>query len=346
LRPLRSILEDLLAGRGMGFREAYEAALAMLTGRLDDVGIAALLVALRAKGEDGDEVAGFAEALRSTCVRVRYGGRLLDTAGTGGDGAHTINASTAAALAAAALGARVAKHGNRSVSSRSGSADFMEAIGYRVEHGAGVAECMLRSVGFTFLYAPLYHPAVKRVMPVRRRLGIRTIFNLVGPLANPAHASTQLLGVASPRLVDVMVSAAARLGYERLVVVHGSPGIDEVSVAGETRVVVLEGGSLDEYTVGPEDLGVGRHPLSELRVASAAESAERVMRVFSGAGRRPDRDFIAANTGFALYAYGAVGDPRDGVEAFLQAAGEGVLASFVERVLEAERRCLSSSSAG
>jgi len=348
MRSLRELLEDLLAGRSLAFDEAYEAAIEMLKGGLDDVAIAALLVAMRAKGEAPSEVAGFARALRDTCLRVGYNGSLLDTAGTGGDASHTINASTAAALAAASLGARVAKHGNRSVSSRSGSADFMEALGYRIDHGPRVAECMLGSVGFTFLYAPRYHPAMKRVMPVRRRLGIRTVFNLVGPLANPANARRQLLGVASKNLVPVMREAAGMIGYERLVIVHGEPGIDEVSVSGETLVVVVEPGRgrVEEYRVAPEDLGLARHPLTELRTGSPRESVERVLAVFRGEGRRPDRDFIAANTGFALYAYGLVSDPRDGVEEFLAAAAEAKPYRFVEEVLEAQRRCLSSSSAG
>ncbi len=337
--PLPEALEAIIEGR-LGYEEAKAVALGMLQGAYDDVGIAAILAALRAKGETPDVVAGFASALRETCVRVEPPRRpLLDTAGTGGDKSHTINASTAAAIAASALGAVVAKHGNRSVSSRSGSADFLEELGYRIDHGPEAARCMLEKVGFTFLYAPRYHPAVKRVMPVRRKLGIRTVFNLVGPLSNPARAERQVLGVAAWSLAGLMAEAAQRLGYERLLVVHGEPGIDEVSVTGQTRILIVEGGRVEEATVTPEELGVKRHPLHELRVETPQESAERVRRVFEGRGRHADHDFIAANTAAALYAAGIVKDLREGVELFNQAAAEARLAKHLEAIIEACREC-------
>lgn len=342
---LRSVLEHIISGRDLAFEEAYEIATAMLRREIDDVGIAALLVALRAKGEASSEIAGFAHALRNTCVKVEFEKDLLDTAGTGGDGAHTINVSTAAALTAAALGAYVAKHGNRSVSSKSGSADFLEKLGYKIDHGPETARCMLEKARFTFLFAPRYHPAMKAVMPVRKKLGIRTIFNLVGPLANPANARMQVLGVAMPELLEKMAGIGGLLGYKRLLVVHGEPGIDEVSVSGKTIVLLVEGENVERITVTPEELGVKRHPLDSLRVGGPEESVERVMSVFRGAGRSADRDFIAMNAGFALYAAGVVKDYRDGVELALQAFSEGLVARYVEEVLEVQRQCLSSKSA-
>ncbi len=341
MHGLSEILSKIIDGGGLSLEEAYNVALGMLRGEYDDVSIAAILVAMRAAGETPDEVAGFARALRDTCIRVDAPRRpLLDTAGTGGDRSHTINASTAAALAASALGAIVAKHGNRSVSSRSGSADFLEALGYRIDHGPSEARCMLEKVGFTFLFAPVYHKAVARVMPVRRKLGIRTIFNLVGPLANPALAERQVLGVATQGLMKLMLEAARHLGYERLLVVHGEPGIDEVSVSGRTLVEILEkDGSVERLTLTPSELGLETHPLHELRVESAEESAERVVRVFRGEGRRADRDFIAANTAAALYAAGTVSDIREGVEVFINAAEEARLYEHLERILEACREC-------
>ena len=341
---LRNVLERIISKRDLALEEAYEVAIAMLRGELDDVGIAALLVALRAKGESASEIAGFARALRSTCVRVEFEKDLLDTAGTGGDGAHTINVSTAAALTAAALGAYVAKHGNRSVSSKSGSADFLEKLGYRIDHGPETAKCMLEKARFTFLFAPRYHPAMKAVMPVRRRLGIRTIFNLVGPLANPANARMQVLGVAMPELLEKMAEVGKLLGYKRLLVVHGEPGIDEVSVSGKTVVLLVEGGKIERVTITPEELGVKRHPLDSLRVGGPRESVERVMSVFRGAGRPADRDFVAVNAGFALYAAGIARDFRDGVELALQAFSEGIVAQYVERLLEVQHECLYSKS--
>ncbi len=339
---LPELLEKIIDGPGLSIEEARRVALSMLEGGLDDVGIAAVLVALRAKGETPDVVAGFASALRETCVKVDVppGPEPIDTAGTGGDRSHTINASTAAALAASALGARVLKHGNRSVSSRSGSADFLEALGYTIDHGPREARCMLERVGFAFLFAPRYHPAMKRVMPVRRKLGIRTVFNLVGPLSNPGLVKRQVLGVATPRLLGLMAEAGARLGYEKLLVVHGEPGIDEVSVSGETRVVLVENGRVEgEERYKPEELGVQRHPLHLLRVETPEESVERVRRVFEGRGARHDHDFIAVNTAFALLAAGTVKDPREGVEMFRQAVEEGKLAEHLEKIIEACHEC-------
>ncbi|AEM39678.1 anthranilate phosphoribosyltransferase [Pyrolobus fumarii 1A] len=342
MASLPELLEKILSGPGLTHQEAREIALMMLKGGIDDVGIAAILVALRARGETPEVVAGFAAALRETCVKVQVppGVEPIDTAGTGGDRSHTINASTAAALAASALGAYVLKHGNRSVSSKSGSADFLERLGYKIDHGPDEARCMLEKARFAFLYAPRYHPAMKRVMPVRRKLGIRTVFNLVGPLSNPGLVKRQVLGVASPQLLETMSKAGAILGYERLLVVHGEPGIDEVSVTGATTVVLVEKGSvLDTVRYTPEELGAKRHPLHLLRVETPGESVERVRRVFQGEGAPHDTDFIAVNTGFALYAAGVVSEPREGVELFKQALAEGRLAEHLENVLRACREC-------
>jgi anthranilate phosphoribosyltransferase len=339
LSPL-SLVSKLLSGGKLSRAEARALALSMLSGDVDDILVAAALAALRVRGETAEEVAGFAEALRETCVRVRGPGKpLLDTAGTGGDGMNTINASTAAAIVASAVGAYVAKHGNRGVSSRSGSADVMEALGYPVGHGPLEAECLLSRTRFAFLFAPAHHPAVKRVMPVRRRLGVRTIFNLVGPLSNPAGASRQLLGAPSEGLARLMAEAASMLGYERVLVVTGEPGIDEVSVSGETRVIEVRGGRLEAYTIAPEDMGLGRRPIGELRVGGPEESAARIVKALRGEGRRGDTEFIAANAGAALYVYGAVGDLRDGVEAALQAMEEGHAYRHLQAVLEAARAC-------
>ena len=340
--PLSRLLEDILGGRGLTFNQAREIAESMLKGELDDVAIAALLVALRARGETAEVVAGFASSLRESCLKVDTGGLdPIDTAGTGGDGAHTINASTAAAIVAASLGVKVLKHGNRGVSSRSGSADFMESLGYPINHGPREASCILGRASFAFLFAPAYHPAMKRVMPVRRRLGIRTVFNLVGPLANPGMVRRQVLGVASESLAPVMAEAGSLLGYDRLLVVHGEPGIDEVSVSGETLLYEASGGRVESYTLTPRDLGLARtYPLSELKVESPSESVERFLRVTMGGGREADEAFIAVNAAAALYVAGAVKDLRDGVEMALQALREGVVYSFIERLRGVARECM------
>ncbi len=314
---LKLYLREILAGP-LTPEEARSLAEYMLT-RADDVARAAVLAALRARGEAGSEVAGFSMALRSMAVKVNAPGRVLDTAGTGGDGSSTLNASTAAAIVAAAGGALTAKHGNRSISGRSGSADFMERLGYNIGHDAETARCMLERIGFTFLYAPAYHKIMAAVAPVRRRLGVRTIFNLAGPLSNPAQPSVQLLGVSEPRLLEVMSQAGRVLGYERLLVVHGSPGIDEVSVSGET--LVSDNGRV--YTLAPEDLGLEPCSLEDLRVASPSESVTRALEAMNGGGRRCDRAFIAANAGLALYAYGLTGTPARGVSRALDVMENG-----------------------
>lgn len=302
----------------------------------DDLDRAAVLAALRARGEAPGEVAGFSMALLSMATRVEAPGRVLDTAGTGGDGSSTLNVSTAAALVAASLGATVAKHGNRSISGRSGSADFMKAIGYNIDHGPRTAECMLRKVGFTFLYAPNYHKLMAAVAPVRRRLGVRTIFNLAGPLSNPARPRYQVLGVADRRLLDVMAEAGSMLGYERLLVVHGYPGIDEVSISGPT-LVAEPGGR--RYVISPEDLGVEECSVEELRVEGPGESAARALEAMKGGGRRCDRLFIAANAGLATYTYGLAGSPKAGVSMALEAMESGRTVEYLGRVVEASREC-------
>ncbi len=335
MKVLKEILAEILE-EPLTQSRAREVAEYLLT-RADDVDRAAVLMALRARGEAPSEVAGFSMALRSMAVRVRAPGKALDTAGTGGDGSSTINASTAAALVAASLGALVAKHGNRSISGKSGSADFMEALGYNIGHGPGVAECMLRRVGFTFLYAPAYHKIMAAVAPVRRRLGVRTIFNLAGPLSNPASPTHQLLGVASRRLLQVMAGAGSLLGYERLLVVHGYPGIDEVSVSGPT-LIVEPGGR--RYTITPEDLGLEECSIEELRIAGPGESVSRALEAMKGGGRACDRSFIAVNAGLALYAYGLAGSPRAGVSMALDAMESGRAAEDIGRVVEASRSCM------
>ncbi len=340
------LLESLISGPPPSMEEARRIADSIMEGGMDDVEIAAVLVALRARGETPSVVAGFAESLRSRVVRIDTRGLdPIDTAGTGGDGSHTLNASTAAAIVAAGLGVPVLKHGNRGVSSRSGSADFMEALGYRVDHGPREARCMLERVGFAFAFAPRYHPAMKRVMPVRRKLGVRTVFNLVGPLSNPGLVRRQVLGVASPGLAPVMAEAASMLGYESLLVVHGEPGIDEVSVAGETVVYELSGRRLERYTVAPEDLGVPRrYSVNELRVSGPGESVERFLKVVSGFGREADKAFIAVNAAAALYVAGRAKDLRDGYEQAVNAIDEGVVAGFLSRLREAVGSCVDRGS--
>ena len=338
-----TILEKALKGK-LGEEDAQRYALDMLEGRMGELETAALLVALRAGGERPPVIAGFAKALRALSIKPPVVvENLLDTAGTGGDGRSTFNASTAAALVASSLGVPVAKHGNRSVTSRSGSADFLEALGYPLDLSPSEAACSLGKVGFSFLFAPRYHPLMARVMPVRKRLGIRTVFNLVGPLSNPLEPPYQLLGTAVSELLDVMAEAGALLGFRRLVLVHGQPGVDEVSVFGETSVVVVEEGEVVHRSrYAPKDLGLVTHSLTDVRVGGPGESAALFKEAVNGRGKRAVVDFIAANAGFALYAHGTVDTPEEGVDIALQALGEGTVAAHLKRILEVTQECRES----
>ncbi|BDR92355.1 anthranilate phosphoribosyltransferase [Vulcanisaeta souniana] len=311
---MRDALEKIARGLALSIDEAYDAAKNMLT-NTDEALSAAILMGLRVRGEASSEIAGFARALRDYCVKIPVSerNRYVDTAGTGGDGFGTLNASTAAALIAAYLGAHVIKHGNRSVSSTSGSADFLETLGFNINLPPDKAAEMVNRHRFTFAFAPAYHPAMRNIMSVRKKLGIRTIFNLVGPLANPALLTRQLIGVAETTLMDRMAEAATMLGYEHAVLIHGEPGIDEVSVFGKTTVVEIKGGRIDKYFIEPRDLGLRTHDIGDVRVSSPLESVEKTRRAISGKDRAA-RDFINANTAFTLYIAGIVKDVRDGIE--------------------------------
>jgi anthranilate phosphoribosyltransferase len=327
-------LRKLGEGGTLGYEESYALALSMLRGELSDVEIAAVLTAMRVRGETPEEVAGFARAARDTCVKVEVDLPAIDTAGTGGDGQRTINLSTAAALVASAAGAYVLKHGNRSVTSPTGSADFLEALGYNINLKPAEAVEALKRSRFAFLFAPAYHPTFSRVAPVRKKLPYRTIFNIVGPLANPGQVRRQIIGVAERRLMPVVAEAAARLGLEHVLVVHGEPGIDEASIEGATAVAEMKGGRVEEYELAPEDLGVprGRTPRADTREESVAKTLRGL--------RGEDRDAkyaIAVNAALALYVAGLAGDVRDGLELALRTIESGLVARHVETVVRASR---------
>ncbi|AET32588.1 anthranilate phosphoribosyltransferase [Pyrobaculum ferrireducens] len=331
---LKTLLRKLGNGQTLTSEEAYALGKFILSGSMSDVEVAASLTAMRVRGESAEEVAGFVKMAREFAVRVPLRLDAIDTAGTGGDGAGTINLSTAAAIVAAASGARVLKHGNRSASGMFGSADFMEAVGYNLELGPERAAELVEYVGFAFVFAPRYHPAFAKVAPVRRQLPFRTIFNLVGPLANPGLVRRQLIGVAEPRLLEVLSGAAAELGFEHAVVVHGS-GVDEVSTEGETVVYEVRGGRVERYRVEPADLGAPAVPLP--RVSSREEAVARALAGLRGEDREATVA-IAVNAAFALYVAGVVGDPRDGFELAMKTIGDGAAYRKLVEAVEASRR--------
>ncbi len=291
--------------------EAREVALAIMSGEVPDAIISAFLIALRMKRESVDEIVGFAKAMREKAVKISAE-HAIDVVGTGGDGVGTVNVSTATAILSSMLHP-VAKHGNRAVSGRSGSADVLEALGYKIEVEPSKASEILSKTGFVFLFAPLYHPAMKKVASIRRLLGVRTIFNILGPLTNPGGVKRQVIGVFSKTFAKLVAEAVTRLGYERVLVVHGEPGIDEVSPSGITHVYEVNGHRVDYYTITPEDLGVERMPIQKLIVNNAVESALRILRASMGLDREVGI-FIKMNTAFALYVANVVKDYRDGFE--------------------------------
>jgi len=312
-----SLLERIISRENLSFEEAY--GLFHELEKESEVRIAAYLAALQTKGYSGEEIAGLAKAMRDAAVKVDLG-EVADTAGTGGDGSSTINVSTASALILSSF-TRVAKHGNTSVTSRSGSADLLRALGINPETGPERAKEMVEKTGFTFLFAPLYHPALKPIMPVRRALGVRTVFNVLGPLANPAEPVYQLVGVNSPDLLNVMAEALSFLGVKRALVVHGS-GMDEINPSSETSVVEVRGKRTEAYTLSPEDFGL--KPVKPLPCSSPGESALRIKAVLAGGGGE-DRNFVLVNASAALYAAGVARDFREGVEIAENALGKEML---------------------
>jgi anthranilate phosphoribosyltransferase len=272
-------------------------------------------VALRIKGETPDEIAGAAQAMRARAARVSVSlDRLIDTCGTGGDSSHTFNISTAAAFVAAAGGARVAKHGGRAVSSRCGSADVLAALGVEVELSTEAVAACINGCGFGFLFAPRHHAAMRNVAPVRKELGMRTLFNLLGPLANPAGARRQLLGVYASHLVPVMAQTLVELGCDRAFVVHGAGGLDEISTSGPTRIAEVRDGAVREFELLPDDVGIERASIGDLRGGDAAENAVLLTRVLEGE-KGPRRSAVLLNAGAALAAAGVAETIRDGVRA-------------------------------
>jgi anthranilate phosphoribosyltransferase len=286
----------------------------IMTGEMSPVLIAALITGLRVKKETIGEIAAAATVMRefATQVPVADTAGLVDTCGTGGDAAHTFNISTAAAFVAAAAGAKVAKHGGRSVSSKSGSADVLEALGVNINMTPEqVARC-IAEVGLGFMFAPNFHGAMKHAAPVRKELGIRTLFNILGPLTNPAGAPNQVMGVFHPDLVGIQVRVLQRLGSRRVLIVHGREGLDEISISGETLVGELRDGEVREYTLHPEQFGLQVHDIGTLRVDTVEESKARVLRVLDNTPG-PERDIVMLNAGAAIYAAGVTDSLADGV---------------------------------
>jgi len=329
---LAAAIDALASGRDLAQEQAAAVLAQIMAGEASETQIAAFLIALRTKGETAQELAGLAETMRALATRVTVArDDLLDTAGTGG-GRPTFNVSTTAALIAAGAGCAVAKHGNRSATSPSGSADVLEALGVRIDlDPAAVGRCV-EEVGFGFMFAPAHHAATRFVVPVRKALGVRTIFNFLGPLTNPAGARRQLIGVSDPAMLETMARALARLGVDRALLVSSEDGLDEMSTAAPTRVVEVAGDDISAYTVSPEDAGLERAPAQALRGGSPQDNAATARAIFAGEPGAP-RDLALLNAGAAIYAAGAASGLREGVDAARAAVDDGAAARTVEALV-------------
>ena len=342
MQDLRPLLKEMVErGRTLRVEEAHAAVGAMLDGNVADVEIAALLTALAQRGETVDEVVGVVMALRERLMPLPVTdaerAELVDTCGTGGDGSGTFNISTAAALLAAAAGAKVAKHGNRALTSRCGSADVLEALGVPVDLGPEQAVASLRAHGFVFLFAPTSHPTMRRVQPVRRALGFRNTFHLAGPLSNPAGAKAQLMGVFAREKVDLVAKTMARLGVRHGLVVHGADGLDELTLTGPTTVAEVRGRSTRTYEVTPEQLGLQRVHGEALLGAETAEGNAAILEaILCGTDRSPNararRDVVALNAGACLVVAGVAEDLEDGLAKAAGALQSGAAAVLLERL--------------
>jgi len=326
-------IRRIAEGQHLDRDEMHEVFGEVMDGRATDVQKTALLIALRMKGETADEITGAAMAMRERVTPLTVDReQIIDTCGTGGDGRGTFNVSTLAALVAAGAGASVAKHGNRAVSSSCGSADVLSALGVNIDLDAARMSDVLRRTGISFLFAPKLHPAMGAVAAIRRELGVRTIFNVLGPLTNPAFARRQVLGVYSLHLVDVVARVLLALGADHAIVVHSHDGLDEISISAATCVCEVRDGDVRAYELQPEEIGVERHNIEGIAGGDSRENA-RIAREVLGGGSGPRTEIVAANAGAALYVSGAARTIRDGVTMARESIASGsALAKLLELV--------------
>ena len=333
LGPVPNPLPKLLTGEDLPIEDAQHLFERLVLGKLEPAEIAGMLIALRMKGETAEEMIGAAHALSAAALPFERPDYLFaDCCGTGGDGSGLINVSTAAAFVAAACGLPIAKHGNRSVSSKCGSADVLEQMGAKIDVDPVAARRILDETGFCFLFAPAYHPGMKHAALVRRQLSVRTVMNLLGPCINPARPPVQLLGVADPRMLRRIAQTLHAVGVREALVVHGS-GLDEVALHGETRAIRLSDGHMTELELTPEEAGVERAPLSVVTGGDASENAVRLKLLLAGQGSRAENDIVALNAGALLMTAGKAADLREGTalasDALLSGRAGAVLDAFV-----------------
>ena len=325
-----ALLKRVASGERLDSAEAAAAFGAMIGGGVSEMRMAAFLTALSVRTPSVSEIAGAARAMRSAMTTVEAPRNAIDVCGTGGDNAGTLNVSTATAFVVAACGVPVAKHGNRAMSSRTGAADVLEALGVPINLGADAARKSLVNPGFAFLFAPSYHPAMKTVAPVRRDLGFRTVFNLLGPICNPAGVRRQLIGLYAREWLEPVAHVLADLGTEKAWIVHGADGLDEMSTTGATRIAMLENGRVTVEVIGPEDAGIETSTLAALKGGTAEENARAIRELFAGV-RTPFRDIVLLNSAAALVVADEAATLREGVARASEAIDKGGAAAALEQ---------------
>jgi anthranilate phosphoribosyltransferase len=333
---MKEAIAAVVEGKDLSRKEAKEVFDEIMQGKATDAQIAALLVGLRMKGETSDEIAGAAESMRKVVAKVepKVKERLLDVVGTGGDKKGTINVSTAAAIVAAGAGCVVAKHGNRSVSSRSGAADVFQQLGVKIELTNVQNSRVIENIGIAFLFAPIHHPAMKYAIGPRREIGVRTIFNILGPITNPANAQTYLLGVYDRKVAEKIADSFVALGVEKALVVSGDDGCDEISLCGPTTVFEVENGKVKNYKIKPEDFGFKKCKEQDVCVDGAMESAADIRKIFEGELKGAKRNIIALNAGAAIYANKKAKSIKEGIEMAKESIDSGKALEKLEMLVK------------
>ena len=330
---IREAIALIVSGRSLTMEEAASVMEEIMRGEATPAQIGAFVTALRLKGETVDEIVGLAKTMRSKAIPVTIAEPVVDTCGTGGDGLHTFNISTAAAFVAAGAGLKVAKHGNRAMSSQCGSADVLEALGVRIDLNAEQVQRCLKEVGIGFMFAPSFHPAMKYAAAPRREIGIRTVFNILGPLISPAGAKAQVLGVADELLVEKLALVLQRLGSHHALIVHGEDGLDEITITGKTQVCELKDDSIKSYSITPEDFGLSRASLSSLKGGTVNENAAMLHKVLAGAPG-PQRDVVLLNTAAVLLVGDRVETLEQGVALAREVIDGGHALAKLEQLIE------------
>ena len=334
---IRESIDTVVSGQSLSMEDASLVMREIMEGEATPAQLGAFLTALALKGETTQEIAGMAKVMREMALQVKVDGELIDTVGTGGDGKNTFNISTATAFVAAGAGLKVAKHGNRAASGSCGSADVLEALGVQIELSPeAVAQCV-NEVGVGFMFAPAFHPAMRYAGPVRREIGIRTVFNILGPLTNPAGAQTQLLGVAFPELGGIMAEVLGFLGSHHAMIVHGHGGLDEISLSGDTSVWEVRGGEVEEWTLHVEDTGLPETPIEAIRGGTKEENAATMRRVFQGE-QGPVRDMVLLNSAGVLMVGAKAESIRRGVEMSAGIIDSGAALAKLDQMIEVTQR--------